>query len=165
MALDDKQMTEVLGNEIETVNPFVIYNVDKDYPFIHSAASEHIKMCLPCSQKAMRHHAGVGNPLDEEGLKVGVAYISQISERANVILEQVQKVLLEHDKQIKELHKVVTDVTELVKENTKTNTEVLTALKDTIKKDLTQFYKRVTIVSIPLVIGAAFIIAWIGGRT
>lgn len=157
MALDSKEMTEVLGDDIETVNPFVIYDVPKDFPFIHSASIEHIKMCLPCSQKAMRHHVGIGNPLDEEGLKVGVAYISQISERANIILEQVQKILLEHDKQIKELYKVVTDVTELVKENSKTNTEVLTALKDTIKKDLTKFYKVVSLVAIPLVIGVAFV--------
>lgn len=154
---------EIIGDDAESKTPFVLYDVEKDFPFIHSASIEHIKMCLPCAQKAMRHHAGVGNPLDEDGLKIGVAYISQISERANIILEQTQKILIEHEKQIRELRDTVSEVTDLVKENSKTNTEVLTELKDTIKEDLTRFYKIVSIVSIPLVIGASFVISWLSG--
>jgi len=152
---------EILGNDAESQSHFSIYDVEKDYPFIYAASKEHNKMCLTCAQKAMRHHAGVGNPLDEEGLKIGVSYISQISERANIILEQSQKILIEHEKQIRELRETVAKVTELVEANSKTNNEVLTGLKDTIKEDLTRFYKIATIVSIPLIIGASFVIAWI----
>lgn len=158
MALDQDT---IVGNNEESGSSFILYDVVKDFPFIHSASSEHIKMCLPCAQKAMRHHAGVGNPLDEEGLKMGVAYISQISERANIILEQTQKILIEHEKQIRELRDTVGEVTELVRENSKTNTEVLLELKKTIKEDLTRFYKIISIVSIPLVVGASFIISWV----
>ena len=154
---------EIVGDNVESKTPFIIYDVENDFPFIHNASKEHIRMCLPCAQKAMRHHAGVGNPLDEEGLKVGVAYISQISERANIILEQVNKVLVEHEHQIRELRNTLGEVTNLVKENSKTNSEVLTELKDTIKNDLTRFYKIVGAISIPLVIGASFVISWISG--
>jgi len=158
MSLDKE---DILGNDAESQNNFIVYDVAKDYPFIYSASSEHVKMCLPCAQKAMRHHAGVGNPLDEEGLKIGVAYISQISERANIILEQTQKILIEHEKQIRELNNTVSEVTELVRENSRLNTEVLNELKDTIQKDLARFYKIVSVVSIPLIIGASFIISWV----
>jgi hypothetical protein len=161
MALTDEQQREIIGDEINTINPFVIYDVEKDFPFIHTSAIEHIKMCLPCAQKAITHHVGVGNPLDEEGIKIGVAYVSQISEKSNIILEQVNRVLVEHEKQIKELHNVVTEVTDLVKKNSETNTEVLTELKDNIKKDLTKFYKIVSVVSVPLVIITSFVISWI----
>jgi len=158
MTLDEG---EILGDNIESKTTFVVHNVKTEFPFIHSASLEHIGMCLPCAQKAMRHHAGVGNPLDEDGLKVGVAYISQISERANIILEQANRILIENEKQIKELHETVTEISALVKENSDTVSEVLTELKDTIKKDLTRFYKIVTIVSVPMIVITSFVISWI----
>lgn len=148
---------EIVGDNIKNESGFVIYNVENDFPFIYRASDEHVKMCLPCAQKAMRHHAGVGNPLDEEGLKIGVAYVSQISERTNIILEQVQKILIQHEQQIRELNNTVEEISTLVKENTQSNGEILSELKETVKNDLTKFYKVITALSIPLIIGASFI--------
>ncbi len=160
MTFDQDELEKIKGDNIESID-FIMYDVEKEFPFIHGASSEHLKICLACAQRAMRHHSGIGNPLDEDGIKVGVAYISQISERASIILEQTQKILIEHEKQIRELNNTVGKVVALVAENSKSNNQVLTELKDTIKKDLTRFYKIVVIVSVPLIIGSGFILSWI----
>jgi len=156
--LTEKEKEQITGDYTETATPFMIHDVEKDYTFIHSAAKEHIKMCLACAQRAMRHHAGVGNPLDEEGIKIGVAYVSQISEHSTIILEQVQRVLIEHEKQIREMSNTVNKITDLVEKNMLSNSQVLSELKDTIKKDLKRFYQVVSVVAVPLMIGASFLI-------
>jgi len=158
MAMDDDLRDKVIGDGEPSLD-FVKYDIATEFPFIHGAAKEHIKMCLPCAQKAMRHHSGVGNPLDEEGIKIGVAYISQISEQSSIILNQVQSVLIENQKQIQELNAVVIRISDLVEKNMLSNSEVLGGLKKEIKEDLSRFYKIVAVVATPLVIVSGFIIS------
>jgi len=163
MAFDNEKITKILGDDIESIHDFIIYDLPKDFPFIYSASSEHVKMCLPCAQKAMRHHGGVGNPLNEDGLKVAVAYVSQVSEHSSILLEKTNEVMTENQKQIKEIQSAISELVQINKDNSTSNAQVLTELKDTIKKDLTRFYKIVTVISVPMIIGMSFVVNVISG--
>ncbi len=162
--IDEAAKKKIIGeNELST---FVKYDVANDYPFIHSGAIEHSGMCLACAQSSMRHHVGVGNPLDEANLKTAVAYMANITEYSNNILEHSNKMLIENQKQIVELRDLQEQHNknyEIIRsDNIKANKEMLDGFKSAFKDDLTKFYKVVAIVAIPLTIVMGFVASLFG---
>lgn len=142
----------IIGDEINTVNPYPMYNMEEEFTAIYSQATEHIKKCLSCGQRATRHHLSIGNPLDEENMKQAVAYITNVSELSHKILNHVNSILQENQKQIKEMR----EMADLNKENMENITE---KMDTTVTNHMKKYIKYIAIVSTPAVVAITYIIS------
>ena len=151
---NSKQLTdkEILGEDMPS--EYIKYDMIAEYKEIHAQAKEHITKCMICTQKAARHHLGIGHPLDENALKQGVHYINSIADMSTRYLNSANESFTEIQKENREFKSFVKDINETILKNSKDQaTEFKRQNKeyfDTMRDDMKLYIKIIGIAVVPV---------------
>jgi hypothetical protein len=92
-------------------------------------------------QIAARHHLGIGNPLDGEGVKMGVHYMNNVSELSYDVLNRATSIMVENQKQINEMSSLAKEMAQIAKANAEFAKSVLEKTESTSAKMATDIKK------------------------